>query len=104
MERTKEVAQLLMQLEQLEIDSEEIWDGEVAIRQQDIGMDWQTEFKEQIMEIAEEWYREDVVVLREIANQLNVHWKGDVAKDYQEGIKGLMEYGKNTSNMLNRGV
>ena len=59
MERTKEVAQLLMQLEQLEIDSEEIWDGEVAIRQQDIGMDWQTEFKEQIMEIAEEWYRED---------------------------------------------
>ncbi len=104
MERTKEVAQLLMQLEQLEIDSEEIWDGEVAIRQQDIGMDWQTEFKEQIMEIAEEWYREDAVVLREIANQLNVHWKSDVAKDYQEGIKGLMEYGKNTSNMLNKGV
>lgn len=94
----------LEQLEELEREGFDLWNGEVAVRQQDILEDWQREYKEQLLALAEEWHYENQVVLKEIIGELDACWQGEVANRYIEDLRKLEGFSSTTWRRLSVGI
>lgn len=94
-EEQRQIEECLQELETLEEESYELWEGETSIRQQDIWFEWEQEVRGQLGRIIEEKQEEQSVHAKKFARLLEQEWKGEAAQVFSQNgrkIYGAKEH------------